>query len=287
MFESGSSSLSIGQCATLACLLEVNAPKVGNVHRGADFDDATLNDFAASAVAMGGVLDQCNGWGVGAIVLDCVKATRRVCDTNTNLGTVLLIAPLASVGREQSLRTGMSDVLKSLTPDDAEAVYAAIRLANPGGLGDAEQWDVGSAAPESLLKAMKLAADRDLVAGEYATEYSLTFNRVVPAITGGVESGLGLPAAIVQTQIGLLAEFGDSLIARKCGDVINHQVQARAERVLQAGKPSDEAYAAALADFDFWLRSDGRRRNPGTTADLIAAGLFVCLRDTLIAPPLG
>jgi triphosphoribosyl-dephospho-CoA synthase len=83
----------------------------------------------------------------------------------------------------------------------------------------------------------------------------------------------------VHTQLQLLSRFGDSLIARKCGAAVSQQVATRATHVLAVGAPGDADYQQALAELDFWLRSDRHQRNPGTTADLIAAGLFVALRD--------
>src|SRR6266487_4025178 len=97
--------LSVGQCATLACLLEATAPKVGNVHRGADFDDLTFADFAVSAVAIGPAMEAAASTGVGRAVRDAVAATRGVVATNTNLGMALLIAPLAAVPRGERLTT--------------------------------------------------------------------------------------------------------------------------------------------------------------------------------------
>jgi triphosphoribosyl-dephospho-CoA synthase len=79
-----------------------------------------------------------------------------------------------------------------------------------------------------------------------------------------------------------MSAFPDSLIARKCGAETAEHSAAWAGRVLDSGRPESEAYQEQLADLDFWLRTDGHRRNPGTTADLIAAGLFVALRDGLL-----
>ena len=95
--------LSIGKCATLACLWEVTAPKPGNVYRGADFEDLTFADFLTSAVVVGPIVDQCPQLGVGRTVLSAVQATRRTVGTNTNLGTLLLLAPLAAVGYGKAL----------------------------------------------------------------------------------------------------------------------------------------------------------------------------------------
>ena len=99
------STLSIGQCATLACLLEVSAPKPGNVHRGADFEDMTFVDFAISAVAIAPAMENAVRHGVGQAVWEAIQATRALVRTNTNLGTVLLLAPLAAVPRDAAAAT--------------------------------------------------------------------------------------------------------------------------------------------------------------------------------------
>jgi triphosphoribosyl-dephospho-CoA synthase len=89
--------LPTGLCVQAACLMEATARKPGNVHRFRDFDDATLMDYLLSAAAIGPVLEGAAGRCVGATVLDAVRATRRVSRTNTNLGIILLLAPLAAV----------------------------------------------------------------------------------------------------------------------------------------------------------------------------------------------
>jgi triphosphoribosyl-dephospho-CoA synthase len=280
------SPLSIGQCASLACLLEATAPKVGNVHRGADFVDLTFTDFAVSAVLIGPAMEAGAVTGVGRAVLDAVAATRNKVATNTNLGMVLLIAPLAAVPRDRALAEGVADVLGALTADDCHRVYEAIRLAEPGGLGQVEQMDVHGPPPDDLLAAMRLAADRDLVAQQYADAFDLVLNVIVPRIAKYATPGSWtLTDAIIRVHLELIAEHEDSLIVRKCGREMAQRVSRLARQVLDVGGPGNEAYHDALADLDFFLRSDGNRRNPGTTADLIAAGLFAVLRDGTIAPP--
>jgi triphosphoribosyl-dephospho-CoA synthase len=279
-------SLTIGQCATLACLLEATAPKVGNVHRGADFDDLTYTDFAISSVAIGPAIEAAADTGVGLAVLSAVNATRSVVRTNTNLGMALMMAPLAAVPARTRLSTAaVGEVLRALGPQDSRLVYEAIRNAQPGGLGKVSEMDVADQAPESLLEAMQSAAGRDLVARQYVDNFRLVLEEIVPALFAGRQSGWSLTEAIVHTHLRLIADHGDSLIARKCGPEVAKRASAIAAQVLAAGHPGDESYYAAAADFDFWLRSDGNRRNPGTTADLIAAGLFAGLRDGLLEPP--
>lgn len=279
--------LSIGQCAALACLLEVTAPKPGNVHRGADFDDLTYFDFAAAAVAIGPAFDAAaQGARIGQTVLAAVRAMRSAVNSNTSLGTILLVAPLARVPRSEPLAAGVKQVLAALTPDDARDVYAAIRHAVPGGMGQVDQADVAGDAPDDLLYAMGLAAERDLVARQYVNGFEQVLKSVVPWLAEGLAAGWSLADVIVRTQLQLMHQFPDSLIARKAGLEVAEQAALRAGKTLDAGRPGNDDYYRAIVDFDFWLRSDQRRRNPGTSADLVAAGLFAALREGIIKLPL-
>ena len=277
--------LSVSQCATMACLLEVSSPKPGNVHRSADFEDVTFVDFVASAVAIGPAMEQARSTGPGRAVLEAIRATRRLVNTNTNLGTVLLLAPMAAVPWECPLSQGIDVVLANLTPQDAAAIYLAIRAAQPGGLGNVARLDVSSAAPADILEAMREAAQRDIVARQYVTNFATVLDEVTPSLVAGPGRGWSLADTIIQTQMQLMSRYPDSLIARKCGPETAREASVRAARILDCGQPGDEQYFVALDDFDFWLRSDHHRRNPGTTADLLAAGLFVALRDGLLRPP--
>jgi triphosphoribosyl-dephospho-CoA synthase len=280
-------SLSIGQTATLACVLEVSAPKPGNVHRGADFEDCTLADFLASAIAIGPAMETASRTSVGQTALASIEATRQVTDANTNLGIVLLLSPLAVAAESSDMRTSIGSVLSTLTPGDSNDVYAAIRLAKPGGIDSppptADRMDINGKAPADLLAAMRVAASYDMIARQYANNFTDVFERVVPWLVEKPE--MSLTSRVIQTHLRLMHEFPDSLIQRKCGITIAEESSSRAARVLDSGPVDSDAYNAALADFDFWLRSDGNRRNPGTTADLIAAGLFVAIRENRIRPP--
>lgn len=277
--------LSIGQCFTLATIMEATAPKPGNVHRGADFEDASYPDFIVAATLVGPIMDLAVELPLGQTILSAVATTKAAVASNTNLGTILLVAPLAKVSRTVPLKDGVAEVLDNLTAQDSRDVYEAIRLASPGGLGKVDTGDVAGAAPDDLMAAMRLAEDRDMVARQYVRGYSDVLDSVVPWLVRAIESGLSLSQAIVRVQLELMSRFPDSLIARRRGLAVAQQAAARASAVLDCGTPGEEAFRHALSDLDFWLRADGHLRNPGTTADLLAAGLFVALRDDIIKPP--
>jgi triphosphoribosyl-dephospho-CoA synthase len=279
-----SPTLSLAQAATMACILEATAPKPGNVHRSADFEDVTFVDFLTSAVAIGPAISRATEKGVGATVLAAIQATRGVTATNTNLGTVLLLAPLAAVAESVSLRDGVVGVLDRLTADDTRLVYEAIRLAQPGGLGRVANMDVTDQPPSDLREAMAAAADRDLVARQYVNGFQTVLDEVVPWLLEGVRAEWSLTDAILHTQLRILSQYPDSLIQRKCGLPVAQQASERAQWALDCGQPGEPGFEQALSDLDFWLRSDHHRRNPGTTADLIAAGLFVGLREQFFEP---
>jgi len=271
----------------MACLLEATAPKPGNVHRGADFEGLNYLDFAISAVMIGPALaSAAAGSRLGPAVLAAIRSTRHAVGTNTNLGTVLLLVPLAMVPRGQSLEAGVVEVLAQLDAEDARLVYEAIRYAQPGSMGKVDEADVAGTPPASLLHAMQLAADRDLVARQYTNGFAEIGDVILPALQSGVRSGWPLADTIVYAHLSLMSQYPDSLIARKCGAAVAEQAAHYARRVLAAGRPGDQAYHEEASDFDFWLRADGHSRNPGTTADLVTAGLFAALRDAIIELPL-
>jgi triphosphoribosyl-dephospho-CoA synthase len=271
--------MDIATAATLACLWEATAAKPGNVYRGADFEDATYADFLTSAAVLGPKIALAPTRGVGHAILESVRAIHSAVGTNTYLGTVLLVAPLAVVPPSQLLKMGIADVLAALTTDDTRLVYEAIRLASPGGLGKVDEADVHDAAPEiTLVEAMRLAANHDLVARQYSNGFVDVFTTAAR-----IENSRGsLSERIVRGFLELLAEIPDTLITRKCGPDKSQEVAEHARRVLSL---REDDYDAGLADFDFWLRADGHRRNPGTTADIVGAALFVLLREGRIQWP--
>ncbi len=272
----------VGLCVQLACVWEATARKPGNVHRFRDFEDASYLDFILSAAAVAPVMDAAPGRPVGETILGAVRATRQVAATNTNLGIVLLLAPLAAVRPGEDLREGVCGVLDRLDVADARAAYEAIRLASPAGLGRAEEQDVRDEPTQTLREVMALAAGRDLIARQYANGFEQVFDEGMAALRRALDAGAALEGAILACHLHLLARHRDSLIARKRGPDEADEASRRARDVLAAGWDTGRGDGAALDRFDAWLREQGHARNPGTTADLVAASLFAGLRQGVV-----
>lgn len=270
-----------------ACLLEAMARKPGNVHPQAAFPDLTFLHFQRAAFVTAPILSQAGECGVGCAVRRAVEATQHVAPGNPNLGILLLLSPLAAVPARQKVREGIHAVLENLTVEDAREVYAAIRLACPAGLGTVDSQDVAQAPTGTLLEVMRMAADRDRVARQYACEFADILDFALPRLCRWSDFDSQWETAIIDLHLELLAEFPDSLIARKCGAAVAAEASRRARAVLDSGWPEGPEGSRALAEFDDWLRADGHRRNPGTTADLIAATLFVARRERMLPPISG
>jgi triphosphoribosyl-dephospho-CoA synthase len=268
--------------AQLACLLEASAPKPGNVSPGRHFADLRYEDFLAAAAAIGEPLADAAVRPLGVTIRLATEATRRWVRSNVNLGIVLLLAPLVRAASQ----TGVADahsvraVLDQTTVDDAREVYAAIRLAAPGGLGQVEAQDVARAPDQTLVEVMRLAAERDGIAREYATGFDTTFTIGAPAIARARRDGLEWDDAVVETYLTLLAAAPDTHIARRGGAQLAADVTKRAQDVIAAGGVRSAAGRAAIDEFDRALRDPNHTANPGTTADLAAAAILVELLST-------
>jgi triphosphoribosyl-dephospho-CoA synthase len=288
----------VAAAAQLACLLEVSAPKPGNVCPGRHFVDLRYEDFLASAVAIGGPLRDAGVEPLGKTIRLAIKATARWSRSNTNLGIVLLLAPLARaalLGQRADLRVGpyndpagadlqvgplrerLRRVLDETTVQDARGVYAAIRQAAPGGLGRSETEDVSGEPQVTLLEAMRLAAHRDGVAAEYSTAFETTFTIGVPALERARADGLPWDDAVVETFLTLLSARPDTHVARRTGAPRAAEITQQAREVAAAGGVRTAAGRRALDEMDAALRDARNSGNPGTTADLTAAAIFVVL----------
>jgi triphosphoribosyl-dephospho-CoA synthase len=276
----------VAATAEAACLLEARAPKPGNVSPGRERRNLTYRDFVVSAAILGSVFRRRAARArVGTLVLETIRRSRAQVGTNTHLGIVLLMAPLAKAALEErtlrgghaGLRARLRRVLARLDRQDARAAYEAIRLARPGGLGRVPRQDVRRPPGVTLLEAMRLAAERDAIARAYADAYEAVFTVGVPALERVRRRGADVDQAIAFAFLELLAASPDTLVRRRHGDRAAARVSAEAAKALAAGGPLRPAGRRLVARLDARLRRARPPINPGATADLVAASLFVWL----------
>jgi triphosphoribosyl-dephospho-CoA synthase len=257
-----------------ACRTELEALKPGNVHVHAPGHGMTVEDFLRSAEAAAVPLTR-PGASVGERIREAVDASWAAAACNTNLGIILLAAPLlAAAERDEGglLAPRLRATLDALTVADAREAYAAIRRANPGGLGRAAEQDVAAPPTVTLLEAMRLAADRDLIARQYTTGYADIFAVGVRRIEEERRRGTDLVWTATLVFLDFLARFPDSHIARKFGSEKAEEVRAEAGRVRAVLPQSAAESFDRLMAFDRSLKQRGL--NPGTSADLTVASLL-------------
>ncbi|ADG68233.1 triphosphoribosyl-dephospho-CoA protein [Planctopirus limnophila DSM 3776] len=311
-------TLLLGEAIQLACLIEATSRKAGNVHPWASFDDLSYVDFChageslakfGSQLALNPQPSQETPGSLGTWIEQAVAASHSSSTSNVNLGIVLLIAPLA-----MTWRTGMTPrtdttltnwqeavarLIATSTTADAAAMYRAIMAAKPGGLGKSATQDVRETPTVTLQEAMHLARDRDQIAACYDDGFASLFQHWLPRLSQWIDelskanaesccltSSWEFPpaaweVATIGLQLELLAHHGDSLIARKLGPEFHSEVSLQAQKILEADWPYTATGWQLYHTFDQWLRADGHQRNPGTTADIIAATWFVYLRMVL------
>jgi len=300
----------ISECLQLAVLLEVSSyPKPGNVHRTVDFKKTRYEHFLASAVAVAphfklaaerGImistgktgLDQIN---IGEIIKNAVENVDEwQHGENTLLGTIILLTPIAVAAgmtlAEDSfsinkLREKVRIIVESTTPADAVAVYDAIEIAKPGGLGTAPKLDVTDSASKqkiledevTLFDVFKIASKYDSITYEWINNYPITFDLGYPYFIQQLEKTKDVNTATVHTFLKILAEIPDTLIARKAGLVKAKEVSAQAKQVLEMGGLTTQRGKDRLWKLDEKLRDATHQLNPGTTADIIAAVLAISI----------
>ena len=259
-----------------ACIDELEAPKPGNVSFLSDGHGMTANDFVASARCTAEVLGT-PGLSLGERVLGSVEATHAATGCNTNLGIVLLCAPLAHAALDEvadiPLRAGLARVLERASIEDTEQVFEAIRIARPAGLGESARHDVRAPVAAPLRAVMREAENRDRVARQYARSFEDVFEFGIATLERSRARWLGTHA-VAALYLAFLARFMDSHIERKLGSVAAEGVRLEALRLLD----SLEASCSTELDFELLMSFDSslkrRRINPGTSADLTVATLL-------------
>ncbi|MGF6779941.1 triphosphoribosyl-dephospho-CoA synthase [Paraburkholderia sp. GAS334] len=287
MQAADSTTLARARAAFLrACRLDVETAKPGNVSVESAGHGMTSAQFIASADAAANALFRRSA-AIGQRILDAVTLTRESVGCNTNLGIVLLVAPLAAAldtlrdpPDAATWRAATESALSRLDIEDARTAYRAIALANPGGLGDAPEQTVHAEPTVDLRAAMKLAAARDSIARQYAEGFYDVFDTYITTLG---EWSRETPPAIITLDVFLtyLSRWPDSHIVRKHGETVAQSVTREAQRQHALWRASladpesgiDGTPGSGIARWDAELKARGI--NPGTSADLTVATLFV------------
>jgi len=257
-----------------ACRDEIEAPKPGNVHIFGEGHGMTVEDFLQSAEAAAPALCEA-GAPVGWRIFAAMEATFAAVNKNTNLGIILLCAPLAAAAQKGgAFRQRLKEILLGLTRNDACFAFKAILRAKPAGLGSASRYDVHDPARVTLLEAMREASRRDKIAYQYASDFEDVFSTGFATLRAARAKGWQAPWPQTGAYLAFLARFPDSHIIRKNGQeqavFVQREAAARHKQFMDAVNPAQ--YLEALLDFDKYLKNLGL--NPGTSADLTVASLF-------------
>ncbi len=289
------SDIEIAQAVQIASLLEASAAKPGNVYPNKCFKDLNYHHFLFSSAAVFPAFLDLENKSVGEIILEGVKQTHSFIKTNTNLGILLLIAPLAAAyvnlrkkdlinsadkkELKKLLKQETNFILKNLTKKDAKLVYQAINYSKAGNLNKVEEGDIKNEVELTLYQAMKLAQNRDKIAAEYVNGFSLTFDFAYPVFKKNLKKFSKLDEAIIQSYLEILAKYPDTLIARKWGNDFAVKISEKAKKLLKKLKDITDykVREEEIKKFDKYLRSKNEKINPGTTADFTAAVIFVAI----------
>lgn len=263
-------------CFLRACELDVTVRKPGNVSVASPGHRMQAGQFIASAEAAAAPLFEA-GAPVGRRIERAVAATQAAVGCNTNLGIVLLMAPLAAAserpdarGSAAALQHAVGAVLDALDVADTQAAYRAIAMANPAGLGEVGEADVHTAPQIGLRQAMALAAPRDAIARQYANGFADVFEVLQRDVASGFLLAEASAADVQRVYLGWLSRHPDSHIVRKHGESVAHTVMSAAQVWFAHLSPGADP---GFADWDESLKADGV--NPGTSADLTVATLWL------------
>ncbi|MDX1914502.1 MAG: triphosphoribosyl-dephospho-CoA synthase [Methylophilus sp.] len=270
-------SAQLAQAYQNACLEEIEALKPGNVHIYADGHDMVVQDFIRSAEVSSKTIALPN-LSLGVRIYHSVDATWQTVGCNTNLGIVLLCAPLVQAALMQnkySLTDNLTQVLATTTIEDAQKVFEAIQLVKPAGLGHSDQYDVRDQAHCTLLQAMEVAERRDMVARQYSNGFDQVLHEALPCYQQALLAWERPAWAATAMYLYWLSHYPDSHVQRKYGEEAAQQLQdeaiVHAEAYAKHANPKQ--YLPQLMQFDQDLKARGI--NPGTSADLTVATLLL------------
>ena len=287
----------IAKLAQIASVLEVSGwPKPGNVHRTRNYDDMVFQDFVISGVVIGDTMeevanqakeiDDLSNAELGKYILQAVNETNKWIETNTNLGIMMMCIPIAASAAISNgfdeIQENVGRLMDATTVEDAVNLYDAINVADAGGMGDQEEFDVMSEKAKDELRAnnqtmydvLKISAGWDRLANELTSKMPVCFEIGYPTFSDFWKTCDDVDVinkASVLTFMTILSQVRDTLISRKYGDEVAESVSQKASEILEF--KDDDSFLEKLLEFDDYLYDN--KLNPGTTADLTAASIFL------------
>ncbi len=279
----------IAKIAQIASALEVSGyPKPGNVHRTRDYDDMVFEDFVISGIVIGDTIRKATtdvdveNPQLGRYILEAVDETDRWIKNNTNLGIVMMITPIAAAAAISDdfdeIRPNIVKLMANTSVDDACDLYDAINIADAGGMGDQDEYDVASDNAKNELRenkqtmydVLKISAPWDMLAREMTSDMPAVFEIGYPTYHK-LKEEKSLNDACVLTFLTILSQVPDTLISRKYGSDEAMKISLMTRDLLKLRDADD--FDVKLQEFDDYLFEN--HYNPGTTADLTAASIFV------------
>ena len=271
--------LTPGWCAAIASILEATARKPGNVSPNKSFEDLSYDDLCDAALAIVPALDKGKKTSLGEMIKDAVIRSRSKTRSNANLGIIIAISPLAAASRSPRTLLNPTDPdaeIEQCNAQDAVDIYDAIKLSTTASLSQRDSYDVHDSAPVSIHDAMRYAATTeptDSIANLWASGYQSLWDTLVHDLQHNEAHGTPWEQTIILSALSQLARTPDTLIIRRHGRPKAVQISSEAAAVLSLPHGKRQA---AIDEFDWRLRHPCRI-NPGTTADLVAAALYVHL----------
>ena len=260
-----------------SCKKDIELIKPGNVNLLSSHKDTKAQDYLDSAILSSKELFNQN-YSLGKRILESVNVTRSQVDVNTNLGIILLCAPVIQSYidfNNLDLREGVKKTLSTTSIKDTHDLCAAINISSPGGLGDSDMYDTASYPNASIKQIMDYSQEYDRISYQYSHNFSDIFDFIIPKLEFLNQRYESLDISLSLLFIEILAKIPDSHISRKFGDKIAKKTSNNAHDLLKIlDREHDPDYLAkALNNLDYEYKKKGI--NPGTTADLLVASLMI------------
>ena len=260
-----------------ACKKDIELVKPGNVNLNSPHSDTTAQDYLNSATLSSKELFR-EEYSLGERILKSINVTRETVRTNTNLGIILLCAPIAQACinfNNIGLKEGLKKVLKNTSIQDTQDLCMAIKISSPGGLGRSNIYDINSKPITTIEEIMGYSANYDRISYQYAHNYGDIFDFIIPRLVFLNEKHNSLDVSLSLMFIEILAKIPDSHIYRKFGKKIAKKTSNNAYDLLKIldREHSPDYLADELNNLDYKYKKKGI--NPGTTADLLVASLMI------------